>query len=232
MERRKSGVAAFVAVRPPQKKSGWRADGGRSCRSDPPFIFSCGVLGACPPRRICIGSNSVRFIPNLFFSVSLRVTPACLPVSLRVAPFQRPRPFRRLPPLPSALLPSAAHLRRPPPPPTSAAHLRRLPPPPTSAAHLRRLPPQPSVTLRASSARRYAAAQPVHPPTVSAAITPTPTSIAIPPPPTSAAIRYASGGLSKAARRSAARQAAAHGRRGAAVWVQKKPPPSLTDRGG
>ena len=188
-----------------KKKGGWRADGGRSCRSDPPFIFSCGVLGACPPRRLCIGSNSVRFIPNLFFSVSLRVYPAALPVSSRVAPFQRPRPFRRLPPLPSALLPSAAHLRRLPPPPTSAAYLRRPSPPPTSAAHLRRPPPPPTsaahlvshpLAIRADLARRYAAAQPVMLPTISAAL--------LRRLPGEPSVSH-SGGLSKAERRSAAR---------------------------
>ena len=215
-----------------KKKSGWWADGGRSCRSDPPFIFSCGVLGACPPRRLCIGSNSVRFIPNLFFSVSLRVTPACLPVSLRVAPFHRLPPCRPLPPAAVRHVLPCAAVRCLPPPPTSAAYLRRTPPPPISAAHLRRPPPPPTsaaylvsrpLALRADLARRHAAAQPVKLPTISAAILRRPHG---------EPSFYHSGELSEAARRCAARQAAAHGRRGAAVWVRKKPPPSITDRGG
>ena len=122
---------------------------------------------------------------------------ACRRCPLRCCP---PPPIsaahlRRLPPPPI----SAAHLRRLPPPPTSAAHLPtpplrfgraqqggtpqrspsiRRPCPPPSLRHqplspsLRHRPPPTSVTLRASSARRNADAQPVKPPTVSARVLP------------------------------------------------------------
>ena len=128
-------------------------------------------------------------------------SPCALPLPACLSPCALPRFIAYLPAA-CCRAPCAAVCCRVLP---SAAYLRRLPPPPTSAAHLHRRHPNTSLALRASPARRHAAAQPVHPPTVSAAITPTPTSIAIPTPPTSAAIRYASGELSKAARRSVAR---------------------------
>ena len=97
-------------------------------------------------------------------------------------------PLRCCPPPPT----SAAYLRRPPPPPISAAHLRRPPPPPTSAAHLVSHP----LAIRADLARRYAAAQPVMLPTISAAL--------LRRLPGEPSVSH-SGGLSKAERRSAAR---------------------------
>ena len=172
--------------------------------AQPPFTFSSSALYARPPRRLCIRPPSVHYYPNHIFSTSLHCSPCRLAFLLALLPL-RPPPFRRLPPLPSALLPSAAHLRRLPPPPTSAAYLRRPSPPPTSAAHLRRLPPPPtsaaylvsrSVAIRADLARRNADAQPVHTPTVSAA------HLRRPP---GEPFGSHSGGLSKAVRRSAAR---------------------------
>ena len=139
--------------------------------AQPPFTFSSSALYARPPRRLCIRPPSVHYYPNHIFSTSLHCSP-CLPAYLLALLPLRPPPFRRLPPLPSALLPSAAHLRRPPPPPTSAAHLRRPSPPPTSAAHLRRRHPDTSLTLRADLARRHAEAQPVHPPPMVAEVLP------------------------------------------------------------
>ena len=192
--------------------------------AQPPFTFSSSALYARPPRRLCIRPPSVHYYPNHIFSTSLHCSP-CLPASLLALLPLRPPPFRRLPPLPSALLPSAAHLRRPPPPPISAAHLRRPSPPPISAAHLRRPPPpttyaaylaRRSEAIRADLARRNAEAQPVKLPPTSAAH--------LRRPPDAPSVSH-SGGLSKAERRSAARKAAAHSRQGAAVLVHKKSAP-------
>ena len=172
--------------------------------AQPPFTFSSSALYARPPRRLCIRPPSVHYYPNHIFSTSLHCFPCRLAFLLALLPL-RPPPFRRLPPLPSALLPSAAHLRRPPPPPTSAAHLRRPSPPPISAAYLRRPPPPPTsaahlvshpLAIRADLARRYAAAQPVMLPTISAAL--------LRRLPGEPSVSH-SGGLSKAERRSAAR---------------------------
>ena len=167
-----------------KKKGGFRLPAFYAASAQPPFTFSSSALYAHPPRRLCIRPPSVHYYPNHIFSTSLHCSP-CLPASLlALLPLRLP-PCRPLPPAAVRHVLPCAAVRRLPPPPTSAAHLRRPPPPPISAAHLRRRHPDTSLALRANLARRHAAAQPVHPPTMSCAITPTPTSIAIPPPPIS-----------------------------------------------
>ena len=179
--RHKSGSAALPPLHPPQKKkvaSVCRRSTLPTLNRLLPFLPPRST--PAPPRRICIRPPSVHYYPNHIFSTSLHYSP-CLPASLLALLPLRPPPFRRLPPLPSALLPSADHLRRPPPPPTSAAYLRRPPPPPISAAHLRRPSPPPTsaallmrrpLAIRADLARRHAEAQPVKLPPIAAEVLP------------------------------------------------------------
>ena len=217
----------FVAAEPPQKRlrrssavpSATKKKVASVCRrSTLPTLNR--LLPFLPPRSTPAPLGVFASVPppctitlTTFFPPPCTVPPACLPPSLHYCPFPcRPLPcavccrvlpcaaVRCLPPPPT----SAAHLRRPSPPPISAADLRRRPPPPISAAHIVSHP----LAIRADLARRHAEAQPVKLPTSSATCLHRPHG---------EPFDNHSGGLSKAARRSAARHIADHGRRGAAV---------------